>query len=52
MAINDFIPSRTPHAGLDDVESDTVAANLRWGDDRWLTVKYGDAQLVQESTRQ
>jgi len=49
-SINDFITSRPSYAGLEDVESDSVAANLRWGDDGRLVVKYDASQFHSGAT--
>jgi pimeloyl-ACP methyl ester carboxylesterase len=49
-SINDFITSRPSNAGLEDVESDSLAANLRWGDDGRLVVKYDDTQFHSGAT--
>jgi esterase len=44
-AINDFITSQPSFAGLEEVESDSLAANLRWRDDGRLGFKYDDSQF-------
>jgi esterase len=44
-SINDFITSQPSFAGLEEVESDSLAANLRWRDDGRLAFKYDDAQF-------
>ncbi len=49
-SINDFITSRPSYAGLEDVESDSLAANLRWGDDGRLVSKYDDSQFHSGAT--
>ena len=49
-SINDFITSRPSYAGVEDVESDSMAANLRWGDDGRLVFKYDDSQFHSGAT--
>jgi len=49
-SINDFITSRPSYGGLEDVESDSVAANLRWGDNGRLVFKYDDSQFHSGAT--
>jgi esterase len=44
-SINDFITSQPSFAGLEDVDSDSLAANLRWRDDGRLAFKYDDSQF-------
>jgi esterase len=44
-SINDFITSQPSFAGLEEVESDSLAANLRWRDDGRLGFKYDDSQF-------
>lgn len=44
-SINDFITSRPSYRGVEDVPSDSLAANLRWADDGRLAVKYDDSQF-------
>jgi esterase len=44
-SINEFITSQPSFADLDEVESDSLAANLRWRDDGRLVFKYDDSQF-------
>jgi pimeloyl-ACP methyl ester carboxylesterase len=44
-SINDFITSQPSFAALEEVEGDSLAANLRWRDDGRLVFKYDDSQF-------
>jgi pimeloyl-ACP methyl ester carboxylesterase len=59
-SINDSITSRPTFADLEEVEAyvgggasaaDSMAANLRWGDDGRLTFKYDDSQFNEHRIR-
>ena len=49
-SINDFITTRPSYANLEDVESDSLAANLRWGEAGRLVSKYDDSQFHSGAT--
>ena len=44
-SINDFITSQPSFAALEEVQGDSLAANLRWRDDGRLVFKYDDSQF-------